>query len=378
MSDNNEKRVGVVPSLPRTILWVSLAVVVGAILWYFRQATVYILVSAVLAFVGRPLVHFLCKAHIGRFEMPRWLAATLTLILLWGVLGGIIAVVVPLVAGKIIDLSNLISGSGSSLDVVMEPLQNVQKYITDTLGLPAVQSEAILDDFVKRLLKFLNYDTVTSVLSSIIELGSSLVIAMFSISFITFFFLKEDGLFSKMVAAIFPDKYSENVYRAINKISVLLSRYFTGLLTESLIIASVIAVVLLLFGMQFENACFIAIVMGMLNVIPYAGPAIGVLVSMFIGIVSPIEGCTISYTLAVICGVIGVVKGADDFVLQPTIYSSKVSAHPLEIFIVILMAGSVGQIVGLLVAVPTYTILRVFAKEFLSEVPLVNKLTKEI
>ena len=378
MSDNNEKRVGVVPSLPRTILWVSLAVVVGAILWYFRQATVYILVSAVLAFVGRPLVHFLCKAHIGRFEMPRWLAATLTLILLWGVLGGIIAVVVPLVAGKIIDLSNLISGSGSSLDVVMEPLQNVQKYITDTLGLPAVQSEVILDDFVKRLLKFLNYDTVTSVLSSIIELGSSLVIAMFSISFITFFFLKEDGLFSKMVAAIFPDKYSENVYRAINKISVLLSRYFTGLLTESLIIASVIAVVLLLFGMQFENACFIAIVMGMLNVIPYAGPAIGVLVSMFIGIVSPIEGCTISYTLAVICGVIGVVKGADDFVLQPTIYSSKVSAHPLEIFIVILMAGSVGQIVGLLVAVPTYTILRVFAKEFLSEVPLVNKLTKEI
>jgi predicted PurR-regulated permease PerM len=378
MSDNNEKRVGVVPSLPRTILWVLLAVVVGAILWYFRQATVYILVSAVLAFVGRPLVHFLCKAHIGRFEMPRWLAATLTLILLWGVLGGIIAVVVPLVAGKIIDLSNLISGSGSSLDVVMEPLQNVQKYITDTLGLPAVQSEAILDDFVKRLLKFLNYDTVTSVLSSIIELGSSLVVAMFSISFITFFFLKEDGLFSKMVAAIFPDKYSENVYRAINKISVLLSRYFTGLLTESLIIASVIAVVLLLFGMQFENACFIAIVMGMLNVIPYAGPAIGVLVSMFIGIVSPIEGCTISYTLAVICGVIGVVKGADDFVLQPTIYSSKVSAHPLEIFIVILMAGSVGQIVGLLVAVPTYTILRVFAKEFLSEVPLVNKLTKEI
>jgi predicted PurR-regulated permease PerM len=297
---------------------------------------------------------------------------------LWGVVGGIIAVVVPLVAGKIIDLSNLISGSGSSLDVVMEPLQNVQKYITDTLGLPAVQSEAILDDFVKRLLKFLNYDTVTSVLSSIIELGSSLVVAMFSISFITFFFMKEDGLFSKMVAAIFPDKYSENVYRAINKISVLLSRYFTGLLTESLIIASVIAVVLLLFGMQFENACFIAIVMGMLNVIPYAGPAIGVLVSMFIGIVSPIEGCTISYTLAVICGVIGVVKGADDFVLQPTIYSSKVSAHPLEIFIVILMAGSVGGIVGLLVAVPSYTVLRVFAKEFFSEVSLVRKLTKEI
>ena len=99
---------------------------------------------------------------------------------------------------------------------------------------------------------------------------------------------------------------------------------------------------------------------------------------MFMGIVSPIEGCTIAYTLTVLVCTIAIVKGVDDFVLQPTIYSSKVSAHPLEIFIVILMAGSVGGIVGLLVAVPSYTVLRVFAKEFFSEVSLVRKLTKEI
>ena len=80
----------------------------------------------------------------------------------------------------------------------------------------------------------------------------------------------------------------------------------------------------------------------------------------------------------VILGTICVVKGIDDFVLQPTIYSSRVSAHPLEIFIVILMAGSVGGVVGLLIAVPSYTVLRVFAKEFFSEVSLVRKLTKEI
>jgi predicted PurR-regulated permease PerM len=68
----------------------------------------------------------------------------------------------------------------------------------------------------------------------------------------------------------------------------------------------------------------------------------------------------------------------DDFVLQPSIYSSKVQAHPLEIFIVILMAGSMGGIMGLLVAVPSYTVIRVFAKEFFSEVSLVRKLTDKI
>jgi predicted PurR-regulated permease PerM len=105
---------------------------------------------------------------------------------------------------------------------------------------------------------------------------------------------------------------------------------------------------------------------------------VGALVSIFIGVVSPIEGCTIAYTLTVIVCTLCAVKGVDDFVLQPLIYSSKVQAHPLEIFIVILMAGSVGGVVGLLVAVPSYTVLRVFAKEFFSEVSLVRKLTKEI
>ena len=72
----------------------------------------------------------------------------------------------------------------------------------------------------------------------------SVVIVLFSVSFITFFFLKEDGLFSNMVSAIFPDKYTENVHRAIDKVSLLLSRYFTGLLTESLIISVLIAIMI--------------------------------------------------------------------------------------------------------------------------------------
>lgn len=348
---------------------------VGALLWYFRQTVVYILVSAVLAIVGRPLVSLLCKIRVKRFSLPRWLAAAITLVLLWVVIGGLLSLIVPLVAGKIYELSSL--DLRSALEGVEAPLSRLQSYISTIFVLPETHF-SLSEVIVSTLRQFLNYDTVNAVVSSIINTGMSAVIVVFSVSFITFFFLKEDGLFSNMVSAIFPDKYSENVHRAIDKVSLLLSRYFTGLLTESLIISSIIAIVLLLFGMQWENACFVAVIMGMLNVIPYAGPAVGVLVSIFIGIVSPIEGCTIAYTLAVILGTICAVKGIDDFVLQPTIYSSKVSAHPLEIFIVILMAGSVGGIVGLLVAVPSYTVLRVFAKEFFSEVSLVRKLTKEI
>ncbi len=359
----------------RWVMGLSVVVAVGAVMWYFREVVVYILVSAVLAIVGRPLVSLLCRIRVKRFVLPRWLAAAVTLVLLWLVIGGLLSLIVPLVAGKVYELSSL--DLRSALEGIDEPLERMQSYISTIFVLPETHF-SISDIIVSTLRQFLNYDTVNSVVSSIINTSMSAVIVLFSVSFITFFFLKEDGLFSNMVSAVFPEKYNENVHRAIDKVSLLLSRYFTGLLTESLIISSIIAAVLLLFGMKVEDACFIAVIMGMFNVIPYAGPAFGALVSMFIGIVSPIDGCTIAYTLTVILCTICVVKGVDDFVLQPTIYSSKVSAHPLEIFIVILMAGSVGGIVGLLVAVPSYTVLRVFAKEFFSEVSLVRKLTKEI
>ncbi len=375
MADNIQNNTLSLQTVLRWVVGLTVATAVGALLWYFREVVVYILISAVFAIIGRPFVGLLCKIRVKRFALPRWFAAAVTLLLLWVIIGGLLSLIVPLVAGKIYELSSL--DLRSALEGVEAPLERLQNSISTIFALPETHF-SISDIIVSSLRRFLNYDTVNAVVSSIINTGMSAVIVVFSVSFITFFFLKEDGLFSQMVSAVFPEKYAENVHRAIDKVSLLLSRYFTGLLTESLIISTIIAVVLFLFGMNVEDACFIAVIMGMLNVIPYAGPAVGVLVSIFIGVVSPIDGCTIAYTLAVIMGTICVVKGIDDFVLQPTIYSSKVSAHPLEIFIVILMAGSVGGIVGLLVAVPSYTVLRVFAKEFFSEVSLVRKLTKEI
>ena len=96
------------------------------------------------------------------------------------------------------------------------------------------------------------------------------------------------------------------------------------------------------------------------------------------GIVTPIGGMTVGYTAVVIIGSLLILKGLDDFVLQPTLYSSRVKAHPLEIFLVILIAGSLAGILGMLLAIPSYTVLRVFAKEFFSQFSLVRKLTEKI
>jgi len=140
----------------------------------------------------------------------------------------------------------------------------------------------------------------------------------------------------------------------------------------------VISTAMILWGMKTDNALLIGFVMGIMNVIPYAGPLMGGVIAAFIGIVTPIDGMSAMHTALLICCTLFCIKGFDDFVLQPTIYSERVKAHPLEIFLVILVAGYMAGILGMLLAIPSYTVLRVLAKEFFSEFSLVQKLTQNI
>lgn len=363
------------PNIGKWFAGIVVTLIVGVLLWYFRSAVIYILVSAVLAIMGRPIVRFLFNIRIGKFSPSRSVSALLTLLLMWVILAVFCLVVIPVVAGKVSSLATL--DLRSAFSSIQEPLERMQHYLGGVFTI-SEDSISLSEIMVGWLRKVLNYDTINSAFSSVVDVTLSMAVAFFSISFITFFFLKEDGLFYKMVSALFPEKYKENVTRALDKITVLLSRYFTGLLFESFILMVVITVVLLSFGMSIENAGFIGVIMGVINVIPYAGPLMGGLASVFVGIASPIDGCTIGYTIAVIVGSLLVIKGADDFILQPTLYSERVNAHPLEVFIVILVAGSVGGILGMLLAIPSYTVLRVFAKEFFSQYTLVKQLTEDI
>ena len=328
-----------------------------------------------MAIIGRPLVRIISSINIGKYNLPRWAAALFTLVVMWAVIISFCLLVVPLVMGKISSLAEL--DLRAVLANIQQPLERVQDYIA-SLSLVDSEPVSLTEILVGWLRKVLNYDTVNAAFSSVVDITMTLAVAFFSVSFITFFFLKEDGLFFRMVTALFPERYKDNVARALDKAVELLSRYFTGLVFESLILMTVISVALLAFGLRTEDACFIGVMMGVLNVIPYAGPVMGGIASLFVGIVTPIDGMTIGYTLAVIVGTLLTVKGLDDFVLQPTLYSERVNAHPLEVFIVILLAGSVGGILGMLLAIPSYTVLRVFAKEFFSQYALVKKLTKDI
>lgn len=353
----------------------AVAAVVLFLVWYFSSIVVYILVSAVLAVVGRPLVKRLAGLHIRRWRVPRWLAALVTLVVIWVVMATLCSLFVPLVFNKInqfgqVDFAAVVSSVG-------EPIARLQHDLQTFFALPE-SAFSLSEELTSSLRKVVDIESLNRIFSSVVNLVLSSVIAIFSISFITFFFLKEEGLFYAMVTAVFPERYHDNITRALDSVTLLLARYFTGILSESLLLMIAVTAVMAAFGMKTADAAFIGLTMGVMNVVPYAGPLIGGIVSVFVGVVSPIEGMTVGHTAFVIAGSLLILKGMDDFVLQPTLYSERVKAHPLEIFLVILIAGSLAGILGMLLAIPSYTVLRVFAKEFFSQFTLVRKLTEKI
>ena len=362
-------------TLTKFIVGAAATAAVLFVVWYFSSIVAYILVSAVLAVIGCRFVGMLVRLRIGGRAVPRWLAALVTLLLFWAVFAAICSLFVPLVINKLYQLSTL--DFRAVVASVEEPIVRAQNYLDTIFDIPG--SEFSMPEAISSTLReVVNVDSVNTLFSSALGITFSSLIAFFSISFITFFFMKDDGLFYSMVTAVFPARYAQSVTRALDSVTVLLSRYFMGIFTESVLLMTAVSLVMIAFGMAAGDAFFIGLIMGVMNVVPYAGPLIGGSLSVCLGVVTPIPGFTAGHTMLVIACSLLVRKGLDDFVIQPSLYSNRVRAHPLEIFIVILIAGTLGGIVGMLLAIPSYTVLRVFAKEFFSQYRLVRQLTEKI
>ena len=352
------------------------------LIWYFGKIVTYIIISAILAIIGKPLVKVLSAIHINNRQFPRWLAALITLLAIWAVAVLFASLFIPLVFNKVSDLASLdVAGIIQSFQ---EPIQSFENWLKDFFAIR--ENFSLMDEFSKQLANIFDINDINRALSSIVSIIGNTFIALFSITFITFFFLKEENLFQNMIIGVFPKRYEQNVIHALDSVTRLLTRYFTGIIAESTIIMLLLSGAFLGWGFNIETAFFMGIVMGILNVIPYVGPLSGAILCIIVGMITPLDGASMGHMIMIIGGTILAIKMIDDFVLQPMLYSQRVYAHPLEIFLVLLIAGSIGQglagmqgmYIGMLLAIPGYTVLRVFAKEFFFNYRLVRQLTENI
>jgi predicted PurR-regulated permease PerM len=349
-----------------------------ALLWYFRNIVVYILVSGVLSIMGRPLVDLFCRLRIGKWHLPRVISALFTLLIIWGIIIMFFVIFVPLVTKQINYFSTI--DSGKIVQIVEGPVNKIES-ILNNLN-PDISEQLSLREYIaSKISGILNIEMIKNFLGSLVGLLGNVVVAIFSITFITFFFLKDQHLFYESILMWIPDKYVGNVTRALNSIKKLLTRYLIGIVIQSTCIMILIDIGMTIIGIDFQQALVMGLILGILNVIPYVGPWLGLLIAIIMGVASHIHQDFSTVVVPLIYYMIiveAITHTIDNVVFQPIIFSNSVKAHPLEIFVVVLASGFAAGIPGMLLGIPAYTALRVFAREFFYGFKPVQKITSSL
>lgn len=360
----------------RTIWIVILSALGLYLLYYFSDLVSFILASWVLSMLGQPIMKlFLEKLKLNKFSYGTSVAAVMTILLYILAILLIGVLFIPIIIEQASHLANI------DYDKIGASLQPPITYINNELqSLGLISSEqSVMDQIFEVVQKWFRPERVSNIFGSIIQIGSNLTLAVGSIIFITFFFLQESGLFQEYLVAIVPKRHEEKISHILSDASRLLRRYFSGILIQGSIFCLISYIALTLFGVR--NALLIGFFGGLMNVIPYVGPIIGMIFAAFITLTGYV-GADFSQVILPLCikaiGSVFIAQVIDNWLVQPFLFSKTVKAHPLEIFLVILIAAKIGGITGMILAIPAYTVLRVVAKAFLSEYKIVKKITEDM
>lgn len=365
--------------LAKYIIIAGVTAIVLFLGWYFRTVLLYIALAVVISLIGKPVVKVLTSIRIKNFHLPRWLASALTLTLIVCVCLSLFLLLAPMI-GQFVHLINNMNMSSLGTHVY-EPLEKINEFIVKSIPSidPNFRIELYLFDYVR---DFININTFSNIIVSLASFIADFGIAVFSVIFIAFFLLMENGLITDLLTSIVPDRLEDNVRRATKSINSLLSRYFVGISLESLFVATINSLGLIfIVKMDPQLAIVVGFASGILNIIPYLGPFIGDLLAILMALIYHLNNAVempLLIFLIIVLAIFVVTQFIDNYVFQPLIYSNSVKAHPLEIFLIILLAGQIGGVFGILIAVPLYTVLRVIASEFLSGSKFVQRITRNI
>jgi len=353
--------------------YLLLLLIAGYMVWRFSFMIVWVLIALVISFIGQPIVRFFDRVHIKKRHLPHSLSTAISLLIIVLIFFSFIAVFVPLIIRQANTVSQI--DVNKLAENLHGPLQWVDVELHDLGVIPA--GETLQEFIVIKVKTIVNLGSVTKAMSGFFNAAGTIIVSLVSVLFISFFFMKDENLFENGLLLLIPEKHHKATRNVITSSKHLLMRYFIGVMLELIGVMSLITIALLILGV--ENALLIGFFGGIMNIIPYLGPIIGSAIGFMLGVTATLAFGSFDDLVPVMLklgGVFAVVQFLDNNVLVPLIYSNSVKAHPLEIFFVIIMGGSLAGILGMLLAIPVYTVLRVIGREFFQQFRVVQKLTQ--
>ncbi|WP_031425501.1 AI-2E family transporter [Flavimarina sp. Hel_I_48] len=327
------------------------------VLYQLRTLIIYLVIAAVLTLLCRPLVYFFRE----RLNISKTLGAVIALVIALAIMSGLGLMFVPMLAEQtkqiaVYDPENI----QVELDKVYEKISEYSGASKQDVADAVKETE-----IEKSVMEEMDDEEGPTLMDRLINILTQLSIGLLSVLFMSFFMLKDHSSIQRFLLAMIPKEHRKQTISSLDKIKDLLSRYFLGLVLQIFILFIIYAITLYLVGT--ENALIVSFFCALFNIIPYAGPVIG---AVFMALLTLTSHSDIDFSNGALPLVgyvlIGVTIGqlVDNFISQPFIYSNSVKSHPMEIFVIIIASGLLFGIMGMMVAVPMYAVLKVIIKEF--------------
>jgi predicted PurR-regulated permease PerM len=344
--------------------------VIGIVLYFLYEiqtVIIYLCISLILCLIANPLVQFLKN----KLKFSNSLAATTTIIFFILLMVGFILLFVPLIISQANNLSLL------DTNQLQRQFIETERSLETYFNIQHLDFNKVIKD--PKVTSMLDFSYFTGFINSIMNFMADMGMGIVSVFFITFFFVKDQEAFKATARKILPDSNEDKILNSITKINHFLTRYFIGLLLQLTVVFILYLIVLIIFGNK--NAFVIAFLCAILNVIPYIGPIIGTILAGLLTMISLIgsdfRSEILPTTIYVIIGFL-LVQAIDNNISQPIISSKSVNSHPLEIFLITIISGITFGIVGMIIAIPVFTMVKVILKEFFPNNKIVSVLTERI
>jgi predicted PurR-regulated permease PerM len=343
--------------------------------WFLRSVIAYFLVAALLNFIAAPLMAMMEK-HITwkKKPLPRWIYAISIIAFLLTVIFGLLRLIIPPLLEQADRISHI--SNDDFKRSFGAPLADLQRYL-DSWGIDSqtFSAEQLKHDFMVWVQSADIRLAVAEILNGVSTAGGW----VFSVLFITFFFLKEKFLLYRLIHTLTPDHIEPRMQKVLRAIQNLLGKYFRSILLQILVFGGYIFVGLSIVGEPY--ALTIAVFCGLINLISYIGPILGLSVAVLFSVGGHLGAdfyTSILPHLIEVSTVFGIAILLDNMVSYPLIFSNSLKVHPLELFFVVLAGFQIAGLGGMIVAAPVYTMLKIIAKEFLQGFDVIRSITRGV
>ena len=302
-----------------------------------------IIVAYVFYYMLNPLVNFFSK-KISRFSASL-LAILVGVITVLTVIIGVVPIIVE-------QTQNLITALPRYIEIVKGYLEEYSDNAYVQVVVEYVNTNLNVSKISERLISI-----ATSIAQGVVSSISSTASVLVTMPFVLFFLLKDASQFNKFVISLLPKKFEKSVAETIDEIDDKVGSYIQGQMLVSLCIGVMLFIGYNVIGLHY--AFSLATIAAFLSIVPYLGPAIAITPAMLVA-------ASTSWVMVVKMLVVwGIVQFLEGNIISPNIMGRSMNMHPLTVIFVILIGVNISGVVGAILGIPVYSILKVLISKLL-------------